>query len=271
MNTKSKEFRLNIKLIRSICSLTHARNLGVRASKGDIIFFFDDDVILDPNYICFTIDFYKENIDREIGGVCGIDTLVKFSWLAHKRKLLFHRLFFLSRRDRKAKLLPSGCDANLDTAFPNISQSKEAIRVFRLPGGITSYSRFVFDELVFDERYSGYSQGEDIDFSHRVSKKYPLYFLPSAHLKHRQTEDHGSWYKTEDYWRTEINSQTYLFYKHLSNNPLNYFALLWSWFGLFIYHGLYKNNPVALRGITRGIKEAIINKPYKGNLFNDNG
>ena len=33
--------------------LTYARNIGIQKSSGDILFFFDDDVKLEPNYISY--------------------------------------------------------------------------------------------------------------------------------------------------------------------------------------------------------------------------
>ena len=54
--------------------LTESRNKGIELSKGSIIFFLDDDVILSPNYIEEILSVYNNDRKQVVGGVGGIIT-----------------------------------------------------------------------------------------------------------------------------------------------------------------------------------------------------
>ena len=258
---------LSMTIIHSICSLTSARNIGINVSYGDIVFFLDDDVFLERDFIAQVTTFYEQDTELKVGGVHGLDKGITYSWLAHKGKLLFHRIFFMDRTDRNSKLLPSGFSTMLDMAAPEIRRTEQPIRIYRLPGGYTSYRRSVFDEFMFDERFEGFSQTEDVDFSHRVAQKYALFFLSTARAEHKQNPKHTGWYKTERFYRMKIHSQCYLFHKYLAKNPLHYFSLIWSWVGLLILFGIYRRNRTAWRGILQGIWETLRGDPQRGGLL----
>ena len=171
---------------------------------------------------------------------------------------MFYRLFFMDRKDRYAKLLPSGASTHLDTASPGIRYSEEPIRIYCASGCMMSYNRKVLNEYTFDESYDGYSHGEDVDFSHRVSKKYKIYFTPHAKVYHNQPMSKKVWYGTEDFGKSKIHAQMNLFRKHRASNPLNYLALLWFWLGILIWFGLIDRNKIALRGALGGIRNELL-------------
>jgi len=51
--------------------LTLQRNHGIRESQGDLLFFFDDDVVLDVNYLAEVENVVANDINHEIGAVGG--------------------------------------------------------------------------------------------------------------------------------------------------------------------------------------------------------
>ena len=57
-------------------------------------------------------------------------------------------------------------------------------RVDFLSGGVSSYRRKIFEEFSFTDKFHEYAQGEDKDFSLRVSKKCRLVVNPQAKLFH---------------------------------------------------------------------------------------
>jgi len=245
---------LSIRYIHTEPGLTRQRNIGIENASGDILFFFDDDIVLEKEYIEKVVDVYNDKRLNNVGGVQGIDLNTKESFLKGKRRLIFCRLFLLSRSDRYAKLLPSGSTTHLDMASPEIRYSKDPIRVNLMSGCMMSFHKKVFYDFKFDENYAGYSHGEDVDFSHSVSKKYNMYFTPSAKAYHNQNQDKKNWYGTEDFVRSNMRANVYLFRKHLRHNPLNYFAILWSWLGLLIWNGIIHPNKIYLR---RNVKAMI--------------
>jgi len=52
-------------------ALTYQRNVGVGNSSGDIIFFFDDDTVLDKDFIKEITKVFESDPAEKIGGVMG--------------------------------------------------------------------------------------------------------------------------------------------------------------------------------------------------------
>jgi len=52
-------------------ALTYQRNVGVGNSSGDIIFFFDDDTVLDKDFIKEITKVFESDPEEKIGGVMG--------------------------------------------------------------------------------------------------------------------------------------------------------------------------------------------------------
>ena len=48
---KQRQQDIYLRFIHTEPGLTRQRNVGVRESSGDIIYFFDDDVILEPDFL----------------------------------------------------------------------------------------------------------------------------------------------------------------------------------------------------------------------------
>jgi glucosyl-dolichyl phosphate glucuronosyltransferase len=255
---ESSSGNIVLKYIRTAAGLTRQRNVGVEASCGDIVFFFDDDIELDKEYIEKSLNIFSDDTLGCVGGVQGIDLNDTQSFLKGKKRLFFYRLFFLGRKDQYSKMLPSGNVTHLDIASPKIRYSEKPIRIHLASGGIVGYHRKVLNDFMFDESYIGYSHGEDIDFSHRVSKKYGIYFTSFARVYHKQHSDKISWYRTADFLESKIRSQVFLFRKHLSCNRLNYLAILWSWFGLLIWNGVVHPNKVYLVGYLKAMRKEIL-------------
>ena len=249
---------LSIQYKHTKSGLTMQRNIGIELAKGDIIFFFDDDVVLDKEYIEKILIIYKNDPLGNIGGVQGIDLNIKESFLEGRKRLLFYRLFFLGRSDTYSTLLPSGGVTHLDVASPKIRYSKKPIRINCQSGCIMSFCREVFEKFRFDENYVGYSHGEDVDFSHRVSKKYLMYFTSFARAFHNQPSDKTSWYRTTDFLESKIRAQVYLFRKHLSRDPLNFIALFWSWYGLLIWTGVIHPNKFYFFGYLKAMRKEFL-------------
>ena len=250
---------LPIRYIHTKPGLARQRNVGIENTSGDILFFFDDDVVLEKEYIEKAVGVYNDKRLNNVGGVQGIDLNIKESFLKGKKRLAFYRLFLLNRSDRYAKLLPSGSTTHLDVASPEIRYSKDPIRVSLMSGCMMSFHKKVFYDFKFDENYAGYSHGEDVDFSHRASQKYDMYFTSSAKAYHNQDQDKTSWYGTEDFVRSRMRAHVYLFRKHLRYNPLNYFAILWSWLGLLIWNGIVHPNKKDFIYYLRSMRKELLN------------
>ena len=122
-----------------------------------------------------------------------------------------------------------------------------------------SYRRKVFQDFRFDEKYSGYSHGEDAEFSYRVSQKYIMYCTSYAKAFHNQASDKKEWYGTGNFAKSRIRAQVNLFCKHLNRNPLNFIALFWSWLGMLIWSGIICPNKDYFIGLLKAMKKEFLN------------
>ena len=88
--------RLSFDLIyeRTVPGLTRQRNIGADLSHGTHLFFFDDDVVLDPEYIRVVENTFNQVKDKQLGGLTGrivnIDPQLKV-W-----DRFFRSIFFLN-------------------------------------------------------------------------------------------------------------------------------------------------------------------------------
>jgi len=234
-----------IKYIHAEVSLTEARNIGTQHSSGDIIFFFDDDVILDKDYIKEVTKVFMDDKDGKIGGVMGNITNLRRdtkSWSA-----LFRRLFYQDQfGDGKFRL------SGLATY---VHGEKKILKTEFLSGCASAYRRQILREFKFDEklgRLSGYCTLEDADFSYRVSRKYDLVYTPFAKLEHQ-----ASWLKRNDANQAIkkqqfISNYFYLFKKNMPKHLSNVFAFGSALFGYFLLT-LLERNPKGVIGWLRGI------------------
>jgi glycosyltransferase involved in cell wall biosynthesis len=156
-------------------SLTIARNLGARIAQGDIILFFDSDLVLYPDYLEKIIDTF--NAYPKALGVGGFMVLPPFPVdVGYYAGEVLKRLFFLHCHSRNSCEYPE---------YP-ISVTK-VINCNWLPGANMAFKHSVFSEFHFDEKLIEYSYMEDILFSRSISKKYPntLFITPYAKCIHK--------------------------------------------------------------------------------------
>lgn len=157
-------------------SLTISRNLGVKLAGGELIMFFDSDVILHPDYVEKILEVFRKYPNAL--GVQGWITNSKKGKLDRFSQIL-NRVFLL---DRAAK------DSCKFSEYPAILT--KVINCESLSGANMTYKREVFDELKFDESLKKYCYMEDVLFSHSIFKKYPkgLFITPYAKCIHKSSE-----------------------------------------------------------------------------------
>ncbi len=167
-----------VELIRAEPGLPRQRNIGIRAARGDVVMFFDDDVVLEPDYLEELARVYDRDTTRAIGGVGGAQVPDPTPRESAARRA-FARLFLLAGYG-SGRLKRSGC------AEYALSPAVE-MEVDFLSGCNMSFRREVFADELFDERLSGYAIGEDLQFSYRVSRRWKLVVTPRARVEHRHT------------------------------------------------------------------------------------
>jgi len=240
INEKKRSSSYIIKYIKTDPGLTLQRNIGIKASKGKYIYFFDDDVVIENDFIEVIINTFNEFKDKNIGGITGRITniAVKNSFIDQ----LIKKLFFLTAHGN-GRLKLSGFPAH------QISDQLNFVEV--LSGGCTAYVRDVFKKYAFDEILSGYSYLEDVDFSYRVSSTFELIYQPKAKLKHLSTT-----HKTEssrNLRKMMVRNHLYLFKKNLPKDTSHILAFCTSIIGLFIVNAFLLRDLRACVGILEGL------------------
>lgn len=198
-------------------SLTVARNMGAKNATGDIILFLDDDVFLDNNYLKEILNVYEKYPDT-----LGVQGYIILNNGSFQIKNILSRIFCLGYRAKnKCCLLVYN-----KTVYPY--PLDEVIGCQWLSGANHSYKRQILEEFAYDEQLKKYSEGEDIDFSYRVYKKYPgsLYITPYATLKHKVSKS-GRISSKELIFMKEVYG-LYLFYKNYNQSLTNKVVYIWS-------------------------------------------
>ena len=232
--------KYSIKYIKSPPGLTTQRNIGIKASSGKYIQFFDDDVVLDDNYILVVYKTFQKFKGQKIGGITG--RIVNNHDKRSAFDILIKKLFFLTEYG-KGRLKLSGFPAHRNDAklsFVNV-----------LSGCCMAFNRKVFTDYLFDEKLSGYSYMEDVDLSYRVSKGYNLIYQPAAKLKHLSETYKIS--DTRSLRKMMVQNHLYLFKKNLPKNIAYIFAFALSILGLVLYNALFLKDYKACKGIFEGL------------------
>ena len=224
---KIQSFEIFI-IYSSVKSLTYQRNIGIKKSKGQILYFFDDDIILDKNFLLEMSRIF-ENQPSYMGGMGNIfEKRDKFFFY----KIILgiysfgHRIFFLEGGSKGGKFSLVG--------FPNHPHgSKIFMEVECLSGCCMVYKKMVFENMQFDTYLSNYSYMEDCDFSRRVSLQHKLFYNPRSICEHRHGKGGRGMNLIENRKQFMFNF-SYLFFKNFYIRKYYIFAYLWSVLGLYI-------------------------------------
>lgn len=210
----------------AIASAAVQRNLGldfISRNPPDFVVFLDDDVVPSDTYIS---DLLSNFSDASILGVSGVAVEVmpkRTSLNESKHVEQFKRLFLLASR-KQGKLLRSG------VPIPVSSRSVEKLETEWLIG-CSAWRYETIKEVRFEVDFKGYSLGEDVIFSYRVSKLGRLIVDPQVKLPHSESQTN----RPEQflYWRKWMNYRWRLC-KLGPANEIRIVAFFWSSMGQFI-------------------------------------
>jgi len=240
-----------VKYIHSAPGLTLQRNVGVRGSSGDLIFFFDDDTELNENYLANIEAVFARN-DPGLGAVGGrLENLFGDQPITLRFRIelvVFVVLRFIFGLDNygNGRFLFSG----MATSVHHLMTPRY---IDCLSGGLMSFRRQVFQKVQFDEGLPGYGLMEDWSISKSIiDAGYKTYYEPAASLIHKESPQNRY-----DYFRWAeafIVNYDYLFKKYWWRDwyriPFYYWALLG-----FLVVNFHSRD--ALRGAFSGLKKVF--------------
>ena len=153
-----------------ITGLVHAKQVAVDNVTGDLVFFLEDDIFLEHDYIeQMQIGFIK---NPNMIGCCGIITNPPYRGFFYKFLFqIFHRGIFKDIR------------VNIYGKFNG--RNNKLIESNMLSGGVSVWKKEVFNSCKFD-MINGFHMFEDIDFSTSVANVFGsrLFINPNARLEH---------------------------------------------------------------------------------------
>lgn len=179
--------------------LTKQRNFGISKvkSNSEIVFFLDDDIVLEPLYIQNILQTYKDKTDAAgVGGFIINENSWNFVGQNYKPKL--NEFFYDGYKIRNGSRFIARKIFKLDSNEPPgylsdfshgrslsfLPPSGKTYSVEQLMGGVSSFKKEILERYKFSEYFEGYGLYEDADFTIRVSKQHQLYLNTSAKLSH---------------------------------------------------------------------------------------
>lgn len=241
---------VNLHYFHTKPGLTLQRNYGIRRSSRDLLFFFDDDVDLDPDYIREVERVFAKDARHEIGAVGGRivnpnkdQTLSFRAWIGHKIYTFLVFVFGLGGSGN-GRFRYSGMPIHPD-------EKKKSGYIECLSGCCMAFRNEVFEKIEFDESLPNYGLMEDVDISKRtLDAGYRIYYETSAALVHNESpKNRLNRYRWAE--MTVVN-YAYLFHKNWSRNRLRFVFFYWALIGLIVLHLRKKD---ALSGVLSGMKK----------------
>jgi glycosyltransferase involved in cell wall biosynthesis len=241
---------INLQYATSEAGTSLQRNVAIDICKGDILFFFDDDILLEPDYVEQTMKCFELQHSPRVGGVLGTFTS---SYKTSKAKEIYSKIFRITHsiEGNKAKLMATG-------AVQWLIRPNDIVRVPVCSGGRVAYRRECFDDERWATFLPGYTMSEDVEISFRLSKKWTLLQNPDALLYHDKSD--GGRNSQGDRFARLIYSRFYFFHNHRKKTPQNLFAFAWWNLGILGLVGAHQvrtqtSDPIdLLKGIQKGYR-----------------
>jgi GT2 family glycosyltransferase len=160
--------------------LTESRELGVSMADGNLIGFFDDDVILEPDCLRHMVEPFEADARGRLGAVGANITNYPPVRMRDRIRRLLESLFLISGF-RQGRAWGSSFCVDFYQPFP---ERPERAPVDFLPGGAVLYRREVFEHCRFTPGYRAVAFGEDKDFTFQVGEHFQMQVASGARLAH---------------------------------------------------------------------------------------
>lgn len=204
-------------------STTRQRNLGAALASHELLFFLDDDVVLEPAYHEEILKVYREHDTRLLGGVTGrLLNPPRGSRLTALLKAVFMHHRWIDRGRSRMQL--SG-------EMVLVKNPDRVARVAAMAGFNQSYKRSVFLEHRFDENLKGYAIKEDMDLCVRVGRTHFFLQTPYAGIYHNRSPVNRT--KARYLNEKRMVNYIYIFRKNFTGEPWRALFFGWSLFGYF--------------------------------------
>lgn len=227
--------------------LTRQRNVGLDASRGDVVLFLDDDARVRPETLGLLMAAYR---DADVVGATGRVVEPASNRVGGKSSRV---RALLRGRGRDGTFTAAGYPRRL--VDESVTTSIEFMQ-----GAFMSARTALAREVRFDERLSGYGLAEDEDFSCRLARRGRVRYLGDAAVDHDNAGFHGK--DRRAFGHQVVRNRRYLFEKNFpqTRSARARFTLL---LGVLVAHRLLNRDVAGARGLVEGaVRRQRPARPY---------
>ena len=154
--------------------LSESRNVALKNAAGDVLFFFDDDVVLEDGFLSEIMNVWDSTSDEKLLGVGG---LIRNSKKKNGLERIYGGFFGLTAE--------RSWDVN-DVAYVVWDEGiKETAKGYYMHGGVCSLRRREAEKIGYSTFSGGRTAREDLDFCMAAKKSgYHFILVPKAKVMH---------------------------------------------------------------------------------------
>jgi len=247
--------------VRSPRGLTRQRNVGLDASTGEYVFYLDDDCLPEPGDFTAIRRVFVDDAAGRVGAVCGsvineMDVEPSLRW----------RVRFLLRlvpRGEPGRYYPTATSVPKGLTVP--FTGTRLIDV--MPGCSMTFRRTALRQERFSLFFDGYAQGEDMEMSLRIRRRWEIRWCGDAHVVHRHAP--GGRPPRYEKGRMEVRNRFFIWQRYSSDAAVADRVRFWSDIAYGIVFDLvsYTLRPTQtwrlshLAGCARGVVDCLIAPP----------
>jgi glycosyltransferase involved in cell wall biosynthesis len=215
--------RLPYQYLHSEPSTTRQRNRGADLAHHELLFFFDDDVVLEPEYHQEVLAVYRDYASPQLAGVTGrlLNPPGGNRFTGLLKAIFMHHRWIDRGRSRM----------QLSGEMVLVKNPQQVARVAAMAGFNQSYKRSVFLQHRFDESLGGYAIREDMDLCTRIGRTHHYLQTPHAGIYHNRSPANRT--KLRALNERRMINYTYMFRKNFRDERWRWPFFVWSIVGYF--------------------------------------
>jgi GT2 family glycosyltransferase len=210
----ARDAGIDLVVIHVAPSMTAQRNRGVDLVQTQVTLMLDDDVVLDAHYMERLLERWAARGLDALGGAVGANRpgghdLRRFS----PAERLIRRLFFLH------DIAPRGrTTLRRSGKVRQVLEPREDVLVPVFGNGAVAYRTDLLRKYRFDEQFTGYVYGEDLDVSIRLARDAPILHTPSTWYIHEWAPEGRA---NDAMWYRRSRQEAYFRLRLINRSPLS--------------------------------------------------
>lgn len=207
---RSARLDVDLVVVESDPSTSAQRNLGARRVETPVVLFLDDDVRIPADYADVLLERWETAGLAAYGGMAGTPAVVPRQGRVGRAVRRATMLNFVDPCAERMTIRRSGM-------VRYVPAPRRPVEVPALGAGATAYRTELALAHPFDERFSGYAPGEDLEMAFRVGAVAPLLQTPEVRWTHL-------WHPREraspTRWSVRGRCETYFRLRRIDRSPL---------------------------------------------------